>query len=235
MAIYNKCTQTSPPGTPVAVETEFGWVLSGNTEPITEAEQVNLCVTSFHSFTPSGDDILRKFWEIEESPSSTPARTLEEHTVLKDFNAHHRRMEDGTFVVPLPKTSRPQTLRESRAQAVRRFLSLECSLNQKNKFQEFENVMQEYLDLGHAEPVPSKDMDKPPSEVFYLPMHAIYKDSSFTTKVRAVFDASAKSSTGVSLNDTLLVGPTVHPPLIDVLLKFRSHRIALTADVSKMY
>ena len=33
----------------------------------------------------------------------------------------------------------------------------------------------------------------------------------------------------------MLVGPTVHPPLIDVLLQFRFHRIALTADVSKMY
>ena len=91
------------------------------------------------------------------------------------------------------------------------------------------------MELGHAEPVPSKDMDKPLSEVFYLPMHAVYKESSTTTKVRAVFDASAKSSTGVSLNDTLLVGPTIHPPLINVLLRFRSHRIALTADVSKMY
>lgn len=63
-------------------------------------------------------------------------------------------------------------------------------------------------------------------------MHVVYKA---TTKVRAVFDASAKSSTGVSLNDTLLVGPTVHPPLIDVLLRFRLYPIALTADVSKMY
>ena len=83
--------------------------------------------------------------------------------------------------------------------------------------------------------MPSTDMDKAPSKVFYLPMHTVYKESSTTTKVRAVFDASAKTSTGVSLNDTLLVGPTVHPPLIDVLLKFRSHRIALTADISKMY
>ena len=153
---------TGPPATPVALETEFGWVFSGNIEPITEAEQVNLCVNSFHSFTPSGNDILRKFWVIEESPSSTPALTLEEHTVLKHFNAHHHRMEDGTFVVPLPITSSTQTLAESRSQAVRRFLSLEHSLNQKNKYQEFENVFQEYFDLGHTEPVPSKDMDKPP-------------------------------------------------------------------------
>ena len=66
-------------------------------------------------------------------------------------------------------------------------------------------------------------------------MHAVYKASSMTTKVRAVFDASAKSSTGISLNNTLLVGPTVHPLLIDVLLRFRLHPIALTADISKMY
>ena len=66
-------------------------------------------------------------------------------------------------------------------------------------------------------------------------MQVVYKESSTIPKVRAVFDSSAKTYTSVSLNDTLLVGHTVHPPLIDVLLKFRSHRIALTADVSEMY
>ena len=65
--------------------------------------------------------------------------------------------------------------------------------------------------------------------------HVVYKSSSSTTKIRAVFDASANSNSGVSLNDTLLVGPTVHPPLLNVLLRFRAHRVALTADVSKMY
>ena len=66
-------------------------------------------------------------------------------------------------------------------------------------------------------------------------MHAVVKESSTTTKVRAVFDASVKSSTGVSLNDQLLVGPTVHSPLVDILMRFRLHRIALTTDVSRMY
>lgn len=40
---------------------------------------------------------------------------------------------------------------------------------------------------------------------------------------------------GVSLNDMLLVVPTVHSPLIDVLLHFRLHRVAMVADVSRMY
>ena len=64
-------------------------------------------------------------------------------------------------------------------------------------------------------------------------MHAVIKASSTTTKVRAVFDA--KSSSGVSLNDQLLVGPTVHTSLVDILLQFRLHRVALTTDISRMY
>ena len=71
--------------------------------------------------------------------------------------------------------------------------------------------------------------------VFYLPVHGVVKESSTTTKLRAVFDASAKSSSSVSLNEQLLVGPTVHSTLIDVLIHFRSHHIALTTDVSRMY
>ena len=100
---------------------------------------------------------------------------------------------------------------------------------------EFEEVIQEYVELGHAEQVPTIDLNKPVDQVYYLPMHAVKKDSSTTTKVRAVCDASTKSSTGISLNDTLLVGPTIHSSLVDVLLRFRQYRIALTVDISKMY
>jgi hypothetical protein len=59
-----------------------------------------------------------------------------------------------------------------------------------------------------------------------MPMHVVQKTSSTTTKVRAVF---------VSLNDTLMVGPTLHSYLIHVLMRFQMHRIALTTDVSRMY
>ena len=63
-------------------------------------------------------------------------------------------------------------------------------------------------------------------------MHAVWKEESTTTKLR---DASMKTSSGCSLNDTLMVGPTVHPPLVDVILRFHTHRIAMVADISKMY
>ena len=66
-------------------------------------------------------------------------------------------------------------------------------------------------------------------------MHAVCKQSSTTTKLRVVFAASAKSSAGTSLNDTLMARPTLHSPLINVLLQFRYHAVAITADISKMY
>ena len=220
-----------PPGSPVAFETAFGWVLAGPTSnPNSES-----VVTSHHTLVTTSDDLLRRFWEIEEETKSELILSPEENSVVQHFEETHRRTTEGRFIVPLPKKPNHPPLGESRSQAVRRFLSLERLLRFRGEFDAFNSVMQEYFDLKHAEPVPDTDHDKPAQQVFYLPMHAVKKESSTTTKIRAVFDASAKSSSNTSLNDILQVGPTVHSPLIDVLLRFRMHRIALTADVSKMY
>ncbi len=70
---------------------------------------------------------------------------------------------------------------------------------------------------------------------YYLPVHSVYKQSSTTTKVRPVFDASAPSSSGTSLNDTLHQGPNLYPLLSDILLRFRTHTIGFSADISKMF
>ena len=153
--------------------------------------------------------------------------------VVEHFDKNHHRSESGRFIVPLPRRPQAKSIGESRSQAVRRFLSLERSLHAKDRFQEFSDVIEEYFEMQHAELVPTADLQKPPEQVYYLPMHAVRKEHRTTTKI--LFDASVKSTSGVSLNDTLLVGPTIHSPLVDVLLRFRSHRIALIADVSKMY
>ena len=98
-------------------------------------------------------------------------------------------------------------LGESKSSAVRRSLSLEHSLSSKGKSKEFHTVMEEYLKLGHAELVLVADLQKPDNEIFYLPMHIVLKELSTMTKMHA-------------LNDTLMVGPTVHSSLVDVSLRF---------------
>ena len=76
--------------------------------------------------------------------------------------------------------------------------------------------------MGHAEAVPTTELDKASADFFYLPMDAVWKESRTTMNVLVVFDASVKSKFEVSLNDRLLVGPTVNACLI-VLFGFRQH------------
>ena len=173
---------------------------------------------------------------MEEAPLD-PVLSAEEQTVVNHYHTNHSCSPEGHFIVLLPKHSNVPDLGESRSQAVRRFLTLERPLCSKGEFNNFAEVMREYFTLSHAEEIPTVELQKPPRQVYYMPMHAV-KDSSVTTKLRVVFDASAKTSTDVSLNDTqctLMVGPTVHSSLVDVLLRFQLHPIALMADVSKMY
>ncbi len=55
-----------------------------------------------------------------------------------------------------------------------------------------------------------------------------------TTKTRIVFDASAKYS-NVSLNDAIHQGPKLQRDLVEVLLRFRKHPVALVCDIAEMY
>lgn len=70
---------------------------------------------------------------------------------------------------------------------------------------------------------------------YYLPHHAVIKESSLSTKLRAVFDDSAKTSNGISLNQQLMVGPTIQKDIITIILGFREHNYVITADIEKMY
>ena len=76
---------------------------------------------------------------------------------------------------------------------------------------------------------------KPAAEVFYLPAHGVVKESSTSTNLRVVFDASALTTSRVALNDILLSGPNVYPLLTNVVLSFRMHPIGMSADISKMF
>ena len=122
---------------------------------------------------------------------------------------------------PPRKTGLPP-LGESRPQALQRYRANEQSILRKGNWTAFQAVVQEYLDLGHTQPVSEQTLSIT-KEASYLPMHAVCKESSTTTKLGVVFDTSAKTSTGDSLNDTLLVGPTLHPTLETILLKVDSH------------
>lgn len=68
-----------------------------------------------------------------------------------------------------------------------------------------------------------------------MPQHCVLKTTLLTTKLRIVFDASAKTSTELSLNDLLMVGTNIQYNLFSILIRFRFHSIVLGGDIEKMY
>ena len=66
--------------------------------------------------------------------------------------------------------------------------------------------------LGHMKEV-QVGGTRQDQEVFYIPHHAVFKASSTTTKTRVVFDGSVQTSNGLSLTDTLMVGPAIRQDL----------------------
>ena len=73
------------------------------------------------------------------------------------------------------------------------------------------------------------------SKHYFMPHHAVVKDSSNTTRVRPVFNASAKNCDGLSLNSILMTGPNLLPDIVMTLVRWRLYQFAFVADISKMY
>lgn len=118
---------------------------------------------------------------------------------------------------------------------MRRYRKNTLSLQRKGKFQEFQDALWDYARRGHAERVPPEELSLPVQLTYYLPTHSVFKESSTTTKLRVVFDASASTTTGSSLNDQLLAGPNLYPQLVSILVNFRRYPVGMTADVGKMF
>ena len=131
----------------------------------------------------------------------------------------------------LPRKQEVLALGCSRDQAVCRHHQNVKSLRRKGKWQAFEEALKDYVVKGHAERVPDADLLKPESQSYYLPMHGVVKEQSTTMKLRVVFDASARTSSGVSLNDQLLPGPNLYHSMTSSVTKFRGHSIGMTADI----
>ena len=178
-----------------------------------------------------------RFWETEQPPAHfAPVLKPAEKLCKEHYEKTTTHDADGRARVSLPFKDGHTPLGNSRAQAIRRFFSVErrLAVNPKLKV-EYLAFMKEFIDMGHLVPVPEDEPEPHESQSYYLPHHGVLKESSTTTKLRVVFDGSAKTSSGESLNHQLLVGPRIQDEIFKILVRFRFHFVALAADVAKMY
>lgn len=99
----------------------------------------------------------------------------------------------------------------------------------------YTKFMTEYESLGNIIEKASPLCDPDTRRCFYLPHHGILRETSTTTKLHVVFNGSARTNLGRSLNQYLHTGPALQPNLIDILLRWRMHRYVCSADIEKMY
>ncbi|XP_049868956.1 uncharacterized protein LOC126368838 [Pectinophora gossypiella] len=215
-------------GKPTLHETRLGWIVAGPTNSGLVGSPLKCNFTKV-------DDIenrLTRFWQLEEVCPVSPELSPEEKMCEAHFIKNTTRLNDGSFCVRIPLKENPDVLGDSCHRARHCFSSMERRL-QGSFGQMYRDFMSEYETLQHMSQLPVDKVE--PNNAYFIPHHGVLRESSTTTKLRVVFNASSPTSSGVSLNSIQMVGPTVQDDLLSILLRFRLYKYVLSADVEKMY
>lgn len=230
---------------------KLGWLIGGKFSDISSniltnecsfSKKLNKSVKTYSNYVSLSKDPdsfkesqldyqLAKFWQLEEVPQRS-ILSESEAACEKHFLMSTVREKNGRFCVRLPLRESPNCLGDSYSLARKRFLNMERRFRKNPKLKlQYTQFIKEYQDLGHL----SESCTAIPNPSYFLCHHAVIKDSSESTKLRVVFDGSAPSSSGYSINDLQLVGPNVQDSLFAILLRARLYKYVLSGDIEKMY
>ncbi len=96
-----------------------------------------------------------------------------------------------------------------------------------------DSVIIDQLEKCIIEVVEDKSMVNGP--LHYIPHHSVVTPGK-TTKVRIVYDASAKQACDSKLlNDCLDCGPILVPDIAGILMRFRLNKIGMISDIAKVF
>ncbi|XP_065191904.1 uncharacterized protein LOC135822994 [Sycon ciliatum] len=219
------------------LDSSLGFVCAGTvaTEHACSVIETNttLAVASHRREDPSFD--LERFWAVEDFDSLSATRPSNDHA-YDDF-LQSVVFEDGRYTVGWPWRQQHPPLENNFPLAFGRLKSLIKRLrHEPDTFVKYSKVLEEQLSLGIIERVAFPSQRDNSHPIHYLPHHCVLKLSSSTTKIRVVYDASARvSKTSPSLNDCLYPGPCMIPDLCGILLRFRMHPIAVCSDIEKAF
>lgn len=97
----------------------------------------------------------------------------------------------------------------------------------------YDTIIQDQLKKGIIEKCYNMSTEY---KTHYIPHNVVITQQKTTTKVRVVYDASAKTRReNLSFNDCLYRGPVMLHDLGGLLLRFRLHNTAMVADIGKAF
>ena len=209
---------------PVAIKSKLGYVISG---PININKKVNTATLFIQSDNSEINEKLEYFWSLEGFLGEEKPDTLEKFNKSIKYDGER-------YSVSLPfKGSEQRTLPDNYDHAKKRLISLLKRLKvQPDLMDTYETILKEQELKGIISEVTSSVPNI--GTTYYMPHHCVVRPDKASTKVRIVYDASAKGS-GKSLNQLLHQGPNLLSNIFNILVRFRCHKIAYTADIEKAF
>ena len=224
------------PKDPVSRQTPLGWVCFGPTSnnPLsinTHAHMTRTYSTSQVNVDET-NDMLRKLWELDAigiRDNNIRAMTKDETKAMETAQSNQI-LKDGRYEIGILWKEGEPEFKNNFEMAFSRLSNLETSLLKRPEIASaYCEIIKDYVDKQYVRKVPMTD-----EEQWFLPHFAVVNNQKTSTKVRIVFDAAAKLE-GKSLNDAIHSGPKLQRELVDVLTRFRSAPVALSADISQMF
>ena len=209
-------------GEPIAEKTRFGWTIM-TTGAEADLEPMLLTQTASSDYEKLCRlDVLG----LQDTPSGS------QEAVHAEFIEQLQRSREGWYETGLPWKGDHPYLPNNKAGSLKRLQGLVNKLKRSDQLQTYDAVIQEQLEEGIIEEaeVPAENRE------FYIPHKAVIRDNAETTKLRIVYDASAKASnSSPSLNDCLDIGPPIQNQLWKVLVRGRFHAVAIAGDIKKAF
>ena len=229
-AFFTENVRLGNVGEPVGVESK----LNG---PIPKQQSVSINLTfanenSSHvlfcnaqnSMDNDFDKELHRFWDLESlGISEFPFEDFSDTIYL---NKERRYEANLLFKKPHPLLHDHFNLCEKRLLKIYSTLKKDTVLLKR-----YNDIFLNQMELGIIEPA---NENVSSGNCNYILHHPVIREDKNTSKVRIVFDPSAKSD-GPSLNECLYKGPQLNHLVFDILIRFRSVAIALTSDIEKAF
>lgn len=179
---------------------------------------------------------LEKLWKTDfrdSVVSSSTSPSTEDKKALEKMK-RSLKMVDGHYRIALPCRIDPSYLPDNRLVLERRAALLRKRLlREQDLFSKYNTAMNEYIEQGHAERVPTNKLRLVDRPQWFLPRHQVMHPLN-PEIVRVVFDCAAQFAQ-TSLNKQLLQGPDLTNHIVGVLSRFRQETVGLTADIQSMF
>ena len=228
---------------PCAVNSEFGWLICGSGKAkipgrdetvanfVAERNDVLSHNLIFKNEHEDLNEVLSKFWTTD-SIGITDDVDVVKGEFLKDVRYKE---DESRYEVSLPWKEGCQIGSNGYSQCVKRLDQVfSRSKGEPELLKEYDNVIKGQFQAGIIERVvdPQLNLD----DAHYLPHHGVTRHDKQTTKLRVVFDGSAKHGEGsLSINDCLEKGPNLVPHLFDTIINFRGYPVGIASDVEKAF